>query len=561
MKHQCLLFSLLLVSITTVAQQSYPELIWVNPIFSGSDSPSEIGVEILDVAVSPEGSTYVAGYCTAPCAFAQGINVVPEAGGQSLFIAKYRHDGLFEWVKDFGTIGTNPVHITAPALDGVYLATSFSVNSVPLGNGISVTKTCSSFICEEALLAKFGPSGEALWARTFTGGPDVLFKISGIEQAAPGAIIAYVNYSAEELDLGPGFQISNQPPFGYLLAFLNANTGTTTAATFPGNSDNGPLAQVLAFNPNGQGVMTGVFFNQISFPNGVTLSTNEPTGAHFVAGLDATANVQWARKLSSNDYMQILAAEVDDIGGIYLAIDASTDLLLDNSTILSINTNYAGAVLKLDGTGFSIPVFIPYNSDDYAIVDVEVDHGGFIYTIGFTSESLQFGNNLILTEGCEDGFFTQTDADGVPVAARTIGGGGCEGFPNYYFGSCMELDQAGYLYGAGGFLYIFTEDDFSFSGKGRFVTKLNTSIASTNQPEFETLDLYPNPSSGTFNISLPDNPEAGASFSLSNIHGQELVRQDITQKDVQFHSSLGPGIYLISIKDGARIYRGKIRLE
>jgi hypothetical protein len=560
MKHNILAMLLLFISLTTLAQ-SYPEIIWVNPILSGADSPSEIGLDVLDVAVSPEGSTYVAGYCTAPCAFAQGVAVVPEAGGQSLFIAKYRHDGLFEWVKDLGTIGTNPVHITAPELDGIYLATSFSVNSVSLGNGISVTRTCNGSFCDEALLAKFGPSGEAVWARTFSGGPEVLYKLSGIEQPAPGVILTYLNYSADELDLGPGFQFTNQPPYGYLLAFLNSNTGVTTAVKFPGNSSNGPLAKSLAYNQGGQGVMTGVFFNQIDFPNGTSLTTTDPNGAHFAAGLDVSANVQWGRKLSSSDYMEILAAEVDDIGGVYLAIDASTDLLLDDGSILSINSNYAGAVVKLDATGFSIPVFIPYNADDYAIMDVEVDHGGFIYTIGFTTESLQFGNNLIMMDGCEDGFFTQTNADGTPVIARTIGGGGCEGFSNYYYGSCMELDQAGYLYGAGGFSYIFNEDDFSFSGKGKFVTKLNTSIAGTNDPEYATLDLFPNPSSGTFRISLANVPGAGASLSLSNLHGQELIRQNISQKEVQFQTSLGPGIYLVSIQDGNRVYRGKIRVE
>ncbi|HAD10896.1 MAG TPA: hypothetical protein DCF33_00510 [Saprospirales bacterium] len=557
MKHNYLLISLLLICTKAFSQP----LIWVNPIQSATDSPDETGITVLDVAVSPDGNTYVAGICTYPCAFAQGVAVTPDAGGQSLFIAKYKSNGQFEWVKDLGTLGEHAVHIVAPSLDGVYLATSFSVSSVDLGNGFNVFRSCTGQFCENALIAKFGPSGETIWAKTYEGSNIGLFWVSGIEQNAAGQLMVCIDYDSEMLDLGPGFVFNNLPSAGFFFSIIEANSGATVDVRFPGTFVSIPFTQSLAFNQNGQGVITGLFYEQISFTNGPTLTTtNDETSAYFAAGIDGTGNVQWARKINSSDYMDILAAEVDNEAATYLAIDASEDLLLDNSSILSINTSYAGAVLKLNNNSFSIPVFIPYDTDDYAIMDVEVDQWGIIYTVGYTSGDIQFGNDLVETNGCVDALLTQTSNLGLPISARSIGGGGCEVISNGYYGSCIDLDMYGFLYGAGSFLFNFNEDGFNFNGRGGFVTKINTSIVSVNEPEFASVDIFPNPSTGTFTVNLPEMPPSDALISISNTQGQEVFRQTANQQEIGLETSLSAGMYLITVTDGKRIYRGKIQI-
>lgn len=558
MKNYYLILILLLTTSAAFAQSSNPKIMWVNPIQSTSDSPDETGMEVMDVAVAPDGSTYVAGYCTSPCTFAQGVSVIPDAGGQSVFIAKYRNDGLFEWVKDLGTIGEHSAHIVAPAMDGVYLATSFSVSSIDLGNGIIVEKSCNTASCDEALLAKFGLSGETIWANTYKGNIISNFQVSGIEQSSTGQLITLISYDADILDLGPGFVFNNQPSLGFFLSVVNASNGATIDVKFPATFLSFPFTQSLAFNQNGQGVMTGIFFDQISFLNGPTLTTNNEGSAHFAAGIDGSGNVQWARKLSSSDYLDILAAEMDDEGAAYLAIDASEEIGLDNSIILSINTTYAGTVLKLNGNSFSIPVFIPYDSDDYAVMDVAVDPWGTINTVGYTSETISFGNNLIIPDGCVDGFITRTKADGLPLDARTIGGGGCEAYGNYYYGSCMEFDDAGFLYGAGGFLFNFNEDGINFNGQGGFVSKFIAPTLSTNELKVLVLDAFPNPNSGSFTIQLPEIPESEAFLSITNLNGQEVYRQSGIQQEIFVKTTLSSGIYLVSVIDGKRVYQQKV---
>lgn len=559
MKFNYAFFLLFLLCNPLLAQQAGPPLIWVNPIQSASDSPDNLGMEVLDLAVSPEGSTYMVGICTFPCAFAQGVSVVPEAGGQSLFIAKYRYDGLFEWVKDLGTIGSTPAHIAAPSLDGVYLATSFTTDQVDLGNGISVSRNCTGSGCADGLVAKFGPSGEAIWAKTIEGDAATYFQIAGIEQNNTGSVTALVNYNSESIDLGPGLTFNNLSAPGFCLIMMHAETGAFTSCIFPMSSTNEVFSKSLAYNQQSVGAVSGTFYDQITFSNGVTLNSTNPNGDQFIAGLNPFGAVQWVYKLGSNDYTDILAVEVDALGSAYLAIDASQDLLLNNNTILSINTSYAGAVLKLDANGFSIPVFIPYNTDDFAVMDVEVDQWGIIYTVGYTSGSIQFGNDLVDVDGCSDALLTQTNADGIPIGARTIGGGGCEAITNFFYGSCMELDAFGFLYGAGGFLFNFNEDGFSFNGRGGFVTKINTSIVSVNEPEFAALlEIYPNPTTGIFTLKLPEPPSADAFISITNTQGQEVLHQTANQQEINMETLLSPGMYLVSVMDGSRIYRGKI---
>ncbi|MCC7466560.1 MAG: T9SS type A sorting domain-containing protein [Saprospiraceae bacterium] len=561
MKHYYLFLCLFFTIPPVFSQFSSPDLMWVNPIQSASDSPGDLGMQVIDVAVDINGSTYVAGLCTSPCAFATGVAIFPEAGGQSFFIAKYRSDGLFEWVKDLGTLGEHPAHIVAPSLDGVYLATSFSVNSVDLGNGISISKSCNNVSCNNALLAKFGPSGETLWAKTYKGSPGSNFQVSGVEPAGNNQIIALVSYDSEVLDLGPGFVFNNPVPSGFFLSVFHANNGATTDVRFPATFSSTPFTQTLAFNQTGQGVMTGIFFDQISFENGPTLTSSGEFGAHFVAGLDGSGNVQWARKISSSDYVDILASDVDNEGAAYLAIDASTDLMLDDGNILSINSTYAGAVLKLQGTSFAIPVYIPYDSDDYAVMDVAVHPWGQIFTVGYISEPISYGGNLVTPDGCVDAFMTVTNQDALPVSARSIGGNGCEAISNDYYGSCLGFDSGGFLYGAGGFLFNFNEDGFNFNGRGGFVAKFKTGVVDTDEPAFTALDIFPNPNAGAFTIRLPEAPGNLSQMIITNTQGQEVYRHQVTQQDIQVNQSFPSGLYLVRVQDGKRLYQGKIRME
>ncbi|MBL7810084.1 MAG: T9SS type A sorting domain-containing protein [Saprospiraceae bacterium] len=559
MKHNYLLFSLLFSTLTLLGQSPInPKLLWATPIQAASDSPEDIGMEFMDLAVSPEGDTYVTGYCTAPCAFGPGAIVTPDAGGQSIFIAKYKPSGQFEWVKDLGTIGEGSVHITAPFLDGVYLATSFTVASVNLGNGISVNKVCAGSNCADGLLVKIDPTGATLWAKTYTGDSNSSFQANGIVHSGIGKMVAMYSYGSTLLNLGPGFVFDDKPETGIFVSFFDAGTGATTDVKFPGNSPSVIEGRNLAFNQNGAGVITGVFFDQITFTNGVTLTTTDVFGSYFVAGMDAIGNIQWVSNLSSSDYVDLLSAKVNNAGDVYLALDVSGVLYLDNNQILTVNTNYAGTVLKLDGNSFYIPVFIPYDSDDYPVMDLAIDPWDNINTVGYTSEPIFFGNKSIIPDGCVDGLITRTTIDGAPYDARTIGGGGCEAFGNYYYGSCIEFDEAGYLYGAGGFLFNFNEDGINFNGRGGFVSRFITPTLSTNEQEVLTLDAFPNPNSGSFTIQLPEIPESEALLSITNLSGQEVYRQSGIQQEILVKTNLSSGIYLVSVIDGKRVYQQKV---
>lgn len=562
MKH--FLLTLLFISFSWYgkAQDPYPSIIWATAAFYAGQGTEESGMEFVDISVAAvTGDVYAMAILYAPCSF-DGVNIIePDVeNGISMVLVKYNSQGVLQWVINLGYVGENPIDICTGNNGEVYLVAPLSVDEVNLGNGISVQRSCTDF-CQEVFVARINGNGMPMWAKTITGGPSAYIEPAGIEINPVGAILVGGNYQGNTVSLGPGFEFNNLATGAFFLAAYSANNGTPQAAQFLAPDSDGAELQHLDIGQNGHIVLAGTFSGTLKFSNGVSIST---TGFFdgFVAGLSSGGAGQWAKSVTSSDYIDILGIDVDNTGNAYLAIDASTDLRLNDALILPINSAYAGVVLKTGATLFSLPVVIEYNTDDYIIMDVELDHWGNIYTSGYTSESVSYGPSKPAMDGCVDGFITGTSSDGLPQWARTIGGAGCEGFVNNAYGAGIAIDDVGYMHCTGLFIQGFSEDGITYSNGGAFISKFNTSIVDAEEPaSLIPMQIAPNPNSGRFIIQLASIPPANTEFLLYNMQGSLVYRQIVSAEQTEVQTDLPGGVYSAVLRNGARMERFKLIVQ
>jgi hypothetical protein len=75
--------------------------------------------------------------------------------------------------------------------------------------------------------------------------------------------------------------------------------------------------------------------------------------------------------------------------------------------------------------------------------------------------------------------------------------------------------------------------------------------------EIPLISLYPNPTTGNIKVILPDNI-SNAVFTVYDIQGKVIIRQDINNQDVVWVNNLSAGIYIYNVSTEKEIYQGKL---
>lgn len=564
MKHIFLLTVVLLNTLHGFAQTPYPPIIWAADVNTVTNDSFDNGIEYLDIAADPlSGGVYAVVSCSAPSDFGGQVIITPAPNSESLALVKYDYQGNLEWLKQLGFVGylSNGAKICTGPAGEVYLSSTFSIPEIDFGNGVTVTRNCTTD-CDEIFLAKYAADGHPQWARTVYGGEDSFFVISGVEADQEDHVFLLGNYNGTSVRLSPNTVYDNLPESNFFLVRYDAQSGTAQNAHFVSEESDPAAGLHLAVNHHGQIILGGYLTGPLQFANGLVVGANSILGDSFIAGLNADGEAQWAKTISSSSYMEVLGLDVDEEGQAYLAIDASVNLKLNNSTILSIAAEYAGIVLKVGASEFSVPVFIEYNTDDYTVMDVELDNWGNIYTAGYTSEPVEIGDSTYAIDGCVDGLITATSSEGLPQWVRTIGGTGCEGIPNYYYASCIAFDGVGFMHTTGVFLEGFEEDGISVPGSGGFVAKFNTSIVDTDEPAtVGNLQINPNPNAGSFVLNLDDTPNQNTLLQIHDLHGRVVFAQEIQSTQQEINTVLPAGAYIVTLQADKPLARQKLIIQ
>jgi hypothetical protein len=322
------------------------------------------GVEIaLGLGVSPSGDCFLAGYFqTTPTANFDGVVLTNRSGppppgwpySSDGFLAKYDSNGNLQWAQVYDHVGDSVNCPVAADADGNCYVSGFISKTSRFGD-----TTLQPLSQRNIFVAKYDPSGRALWAKQFGG------KIPGDGSENQGTCLA-VDVSGNVLLTGffgstvawfDGIALTNYGGKDVFVAKLTPNGDVIWARSSSGTV-HWFLAPQIASDCAGN-VYQSCVFDSPQFQVGTSVlinqSTNDPYSRHdfFIARYGSAGDLDWvhASHGGGDDRVRCLAA--DSAGNIYSGGNLNASTLTFGETgaqrVLSA-TNGSSFLLKLDTT-------------------------------------------------------------------------------------------------------------------------------------------------------------------------------------------------------------------
>lgn len=230
----------------------------------------------------------------------------------------------------------------------------------------------------------------------------------------------------------------------------------------------------ITADASGNCYVTGSFNGAATF--GSTTLTSSGEADIFIAKLDPTGNLIWAKKAggSSNDEGSGIAIDIS--GNIYVTgiLIGSTNPTFGSLSLSLPNAGYFEIfITKLDASGNFLWVKSAGGSGGDLSNDIATDDLGNCYITGsFQGPSANFGSVTLFTgSGAPDAYFAKLDSSGNFIWAKSIG--------NSYYdeGKSISTDGAGNTYVAGTFqgTVYFDSIELRSAGPKTFITKIDSS--------------------------------------------------------------------------------------
>jgi len=381
--------------------------------------------QALSIATDGGGNVYVTGYFQSPTITFGSVtltNGTLSAIGYDIFLVKYNSAGAVIWAKNpSGDYGNYAVAVTTDVSGNVYITGYFKSTNVTFG---SITVNNSDPSTADIFIAKYDPSGTALWAKSAGSAGDdeataVATDLSGnvymtgyfnctaltfgtvtltnagggasdvfvVKYDASGNVIWAKGVGATGND-GAASVVCDSVGNMYIMGYYSSTTIAFGAATLTHTSGISNDIFIAKYNAAGSAIwaksvggsnnefptsidlgkadnifVTG-YFQSPSLSFGAATLTNSASGSSdiFLAKYDTAGNSFWARREggSYNDYAQSVAAGGD--GSVYIAGSfRSTSITLGSTTLTNAN-----------GSGFSWDMFVAkYDSAVLSVADVD----------------------------------------------------------------------------------------------------------------------------------------------------------------------------------------------
>ena len=397
----------------------------------------------------------------------------------------------------------------------------------------------------------------------FTETPDNLMSINNA--VTGGYWVDYQNYSASGLNTMIGLDYTVTPvdqvavrPFSCEAVIMNAGISSqssvlrydvTGSATYSGSS----VATVLASSDNVTIAATPTFSPGIG--NYVVEMWAEADSAG--AGLVTTNSTIETRNIEVSQYLYAKDEGAANQAGAYAAGDSD-----DQNQITSRFEIYANADL------YSLRVFI----DDGSTV------GAKVYAVIYESDSTA-SNSLFFLDQSDDYVLTAQDLGNwidVPFLNPI----------SLFAGYAYEFGVGGYQHPIDSLLIGSTANTSLYNGEHSSFDELGLSTSSAGTPtwyyitstpmvrmNFEPIiqsaisefgvsmfDVYPNPSLGSFTISLEESSEFAV--SVINVLGQTVYTNVIDSKLTKVNlTGISKGMYTVELSSGDVLYTEKLIIE
>lgn len=425
---------------------------WVDYLMAGGNH------YVFDVAAdNNENYSYFCGRYRSSATFygQNGSNVInpPYAGSRDIFIAKIDSLGEYEWVRTFGTVGSDYASsIIVDEFGDVYVAGEFE--GTITFDGHTITSAGS----RDVFVAKFSPAGTCLWAKSFgsTGGD---FGQS-IDCDKNGFLYVGGNHAGVDFDYGSGVLIDP----GFFVCKMDYDGNLYWCM---GPENNGSSASDLNALEiyNGEIYFAGGFSVNIDIGSFNLISTGAWSDI-FYAKMDTSGNTIWAKRIGGLTYDTCNDFAIDD-SIIYLVGSYSSTVNFDTVSITSDMAGVGGAgafnsrdcyVAKLntDGTCFWVK--------EHKSVNVEEEYAAILDKKGQLIVTGVYGQLNPFTAGLSEGDVEVTayDSDGNIVwMLEPMGLNIGEGF-------ALDISEAGSIYFGGAIQGDYVFGDFSLSTSTTF---------------------------------------------------------------------------------------------
>ena len=310
-------------------------LVWADQVMSGSTS------DPVAVAVDSQNDVFTTGDFTGTAGFDPHSSSVSmtSAGGKDGFVSKLNPQGNYVWAESFG--GANNDNGAAITIDagGDALVTGAFINSANFktAGGPFALVGPASFL-STAFVAKFDPTGNAIWAKSFNSVVDSAGE--GIAADTAGDVYSTGSMSlTTDFDPGPGtYNLSGKVYISKLDANGNFVWADALDSTFSIDSPG------IALDSQGNVYTTGPFDGTTDF---------DPGPAVFnVASQNSSANIYVLQLTNAGKFVVVqTAGEPGTAKATAIAVDSGANIYTTGQYQSPDNFDPTGGTDTVNGTG------------------------------------------------------------------------------------------------------------------------------------------------------------------------------------------------------------------
>lgn len=540
MKALCLL--IVCLSTVTVFGQN-PSWVWATNTQSTSTNSGNA------VTTDSVGNVYVTGYYYAP-SINFGTQVLENLGQSDFFLVKYDPQGNVIWAKSAGSPDFDEGNAVATDRDGnVYVTGSFNGDTIAFDNIILTNSNPGVY---HFFLVKYNSDGNALWAinpdnDNWSYGHDLVVDEGGNIIVTGGFAYPTLQFGSDTLynngSTGNDVFIMKFHPEVGLLWAVNAG------------GDSYDVGYGIDYDENKDIYVTGSFSSTMVW--GSDTLTSAGGSDICVLKCNEFGNPIWAKSAGGVNHEDGLSLDVSSDQSVFVTgLFASPFIDFSSNPLVNLGDNDI-FLAKLDQQGNTIWSKRAGESGWDEAFGVTSDLNSNAYLTGsFRSASITFGNETLTNAnaGKSDLFVTGYDgALGNVIWAKHAGQNEHDG------GSDICVDPTGALYVTGGFGSSFIEFGsttlLNASNSDVFLAKIDLSTDIEKLDHHSEIRVYPNPSSGSFWVKIPQSTEDILIYNATGQLIQALKPQGISNHQLELKEN---GLYWLSVESDRQTYFKKL---
>ncbi len=478
--------------------------------------------------------------------------------GSYISIVKYDASGNLLWAKS--ALANRVLGVATDPYGNAFITGCFDQDSIIIG---TTTLTNTNVGSLDFYVVKYDANGNILWV-TAAGGTDNDGS-QGISTDTSGNVYVTGTFHSDSINFGTT-TITNVGGNWDVFTVKYNGSGNVLWAKSEGGSG-GESSRAISTDVSGNVFVTGDFQSS-SMTIGTDTITNSGIGGIgdniFLLKYDASGNVLWARAAGGPHYFDQSHAVCADVNGnVFITGYFHSDSINFGTTTLTnvdTNNNNTFFVTKYDASGNVIWAKSAGVANS-AGEGISTDANKNVFVAGsFADSSITFGTTILTNAGHDDMFIVKYDDSGNVIWAKSAGG------TNPDLATAISVSPGGNVYVTG----YSTSDSINFGtttlfGSGIFTAKLGGTTSIEEDFINSEFKVYPNPTSGKFQLILNNSNSQASTIILYNILGEIVYKSTTTQLTnypLTIDLTMKPkGIYLVRMQQGDKIYQSKIIVE